>query len=112
MSLTLLNRRPVVAGAMTLLAALAATGLDAQRPAPMAIGVEYVLIDKADKVGPYARELAQTGITAAKHYAEHVEWNEMQKSARAPYAPRETLDDGRQPHPNPPRTSSTGRTPE
>lgn len=58
--------------------------LPAQRQTPISIGVEYVLIDNAGKIGPYARELAQTGITAAKHYAEHIEWNEMQKSASAP----------------------------
>ena len=84
MSFNLLTRPSVVAGAMALAAAVSTSGRDAQRPAPISIGVEYVLIDKADKVGPYARELAQTGITAAKHYAEHVEWNEMQKSAAAP----------------------------
>ena len=45
MSFNLLTRPSVVAGAMILVATASATGLDAQRPASISIGVEYVLID-------------------------------------------------------------------
>ncbi len=45
---------------------------------PILIGAEYVLIDRDLRVRAQARELALTGISAAKHYPEHAEWGEMQ----------------------------------
>ncbi len=44
-----------------------------------AIGLEYVYIDQHDAVPIQAQALAETGLTAVKHYPEHVQWGEMQK---------------------------------
>jgi hypothetical protein len=51
---------------------------------PIRIGMEYVLIDNGARVRQVAREMAATGATGAKHYAEHAEWDAMQKSATGP----------------------------
>src|ERR1041385_8796766 len=51
---------------------------------PIIIGVEYVLIDRAPRVGQLARMLAPTAIRGSKHYAEHAEWGEMQPSRTSP----------------------------
>ncbi len=55
----------------------------AARPGTTAVGIEYVFIDKAPRIPVEAQALAETGLTAVKHYAEHVEWGEMQSGPRA-----------------------------
>ncbi len=51
---------------------------------PIRVGAEYVLIDNPARTASYARELAPIGLTAIKHYAEHVEWGAMQSGPTAP----------------------------
>lgn len=51
---------------------------------PIRVGAEYVLVDKPSRTASYARELAPIGLTAIKHYAEHVEWGAMQSGPSAP----------------------------
>lgn len=41
-------------------------------------------MDKPSRTASYARELAPIGLTAIKHYAEHVEWGAMQSGPSAP----------------------------
>ncbi len=48
------------------------------------VGMEYILLDNDRVVSEQARMLAPIGAPAAKHYAEHLEWGQMQKSAGAP----------------------------
>ncbi len=48
-----------------------------------AVGIEYVLLTPRERIAVEAQAFAGTGLTAAKHYAEHVEWGEMQAGPRA-----------------------------
>ncbi|MBK7972207.1 MAG: hypothetical protein IPK07_02565 [Deltaproteobacteria bacterium] len=47
-----------------------------------AIGLEYVFIDQHDSVPVHAAALAEMGLTAVKHYPEHVMWGEMQSGPK------------------------------
>jgi hypothetical protein len=67
-----------------LASALFALGLQAPDSGRLHVGLEYVLIDNPGRVARTARMLAPIGLTAAKHYAEHVDWGAMQKAANAP----------------------------
>ena len=49
---------------------------------PTAIGIEYVRLDRPKRIPEEARALAETGLTAVKHYAEHVQWGEMRKTSQ------------------------------
>lgn len=63
--------------------ALLAAGMSAES-APTSIGIEYVLIEDANVNSMMASTFAQLGIPAVKHYAEHVEWGQMQSGPIAP----------------------------
>jgi hypothetical protein len=47
-----------------------------------AIGLEYVFIDQHESVPIHASALAEMGLTAVKHYPEHVMWGEMQSGPK------------------------------
>ena len=63
--------------------ALLAGAVAAPAPARIVVGVEYILLDD-HRVPLRARTFAGTGATAAKPYAEHVQWGEMQRGPTAP----------------------------
>lgn len=63
--------------------ALLALAVPVPAPAGIIVGVEYILLDD-NRVDQRARTFAATGATAAKHYAEHVQWGEMQRGPTAP----------------------------
>lgn len=48
------------------------------------MGIEYVYIDKPYLAKAHAETFAAVGFTAVKHYAEHVEWQQMQKGPNKP----------------------------
>ena len=50
----------------------------------IAIGIEYCLLDSPQSVKNKAPIYGELGIPAAKHYAEHVEWAQMQPEKNKP----------------------------
>lgn len=59
----------------------------AEPPTPggeIIVGMEYILLDSERSTAKQARMLAPIGATGAKHYPEHLEWGEMQKTPDAP----------------------------
>lgn len=70
-------------------AASAASGASGDSPLPLrvagptAIGIEYVLLDRAARIPVEAATFAEAGLTGVKHYCEHVQWGAMQRSSGA-----------------------------
>lgn len=50
----------------------------------ISIGIEYCMLDNAGIVRNHSKAFGELGISGAKHYAEHVDWDSMQKGPKAP----------------------------
>lgn len=49
----------------------------------ISIGIEYCMLDNAMIINGHSKAFGELGISGAKHYAEHVDWDSMQKGPRA-----------------------------
>ena len=59
------------------------TAVNPKSNSPILIGMEYALIKNKNKIRNLAKSFADIGAPAVKHYAEHIEWGEMQKRPNA-----------------------------